>query len=275
MFPAIAPDVPLLRRGPHEVQLGVDPADALVLSGLSTTEIAWLTELDGSRSIGTFVGPAGERFRTLVGDLVARGAVIDAHHPPSLVPRTVVVGGDGATSRALAALLRESGVTVRCGRAAVDETDLALRTGREPLTGDSVDLVVGVAYGAVSPVDAWSGHDVAYLPVLVRPRSAEVGPLVDGNGPCLHCLDLTRADHDPAWATVLAQMSRMHEPSLASPVPAAAAALAYDRILGLFSGDDVSRSGPLTAVEESVEMSFAPVRLRRRSWSRHPRCRRH
>lgn len=275
MFPALSPDAPLLRRSPHEVQLGIDPAAALVLSGLSSTEIEWLTELDGSRSISGFEGHGAERFRRLVEHLYERGVVVDAHHPASLIPRTVVVDGEGTTSRTLAALLREAGITVRCGRAAVDETDLALRAGREPLTGERIDLVVGVVTGAVSPIDAWWAYDVPYLPVLVRPRSTEIGPLIDGTGACLRCLDLTRADHDPAWVTVLAQMSRVREPTLASPVPAAAAALAYDRIVEVLARGSGPRPTPVTPPEVSIEMWFTPPRLHHRTWSRHPRCRRH
>ena len=47
----------------------------------------------------------------------------------------------------------------------------------------------------------------AHLSVVVREADTVVGPLVvPGDGPCLRCLDLHRADADPAWPTLAGQL---------------------------------------------------------------------
>lgn len=272
MFPALASTVPLLRRGPSEVQLGLDAEGSVVLSGLSEAEILALERLDGSRSMTHVLADGADRFAALVGELMQRGLVVDAHRDSDRPRATVLIDGDGATSRALTDLLRQSGLAVRQGRDAYDDLDLAHRAGRTT-EADRVDLVVRIAAAALHPGESGGIPGAASLPVLLRPRSVVIGPFVDVGGPCLGCLDLTRVDHDPAWALVLAQTGRLQEPASPSPLTTMAAALAASRALDYLH---LGRRDPgVGALAESVEMMLHPARVVHRTWSRHPRCRRH
>ncbi|WP_040155720.1 hypothetical protein [Mobilicoccus massiliensis] len=279
MYPTLSPATPLLHRGPGEIQLGLDPHEAVVLSGLSAQEIRSLEALDGSQPLEALHGRgtgAGDRFVGLVRALSRRGFVVDARADPPPLDATIAIDGQGPTTDLLAGLLRDVGAIVRHGPEVLDEIDLAHRAGRRSLTGEHIDLVVRVTSGALSPVDA--RHDgVDCLPVLVRGSTVTVGPFVSDEGPCLLCLDLTRADHDPAWALVLAQAQRFSEPRRRSPITALAASLACSRIVEHL---DAAGTGPVERgrTEDpsvSVEMAVAPPRLTRRTWARHPRCHRH
>lgn len=100
---------------------------------------------------------------------------------------------------------------------------------RQP--GDtSPDIVVSVSIDAVDPGTALDllTADVAHLPVIVREADAVVGPFVlptasgDGSAPCMRCLDLHRAELDPAWPTVLAQFTARRRPAVPGPSAALA-----------------------------------------------------
>lgn len=292
MFPSLVPTVPLLRRGPDEVQFGLDPDVAVVVRGLSETEIRALEGLDGLRPLAASVHAArSDRLEPLVRDLCARGLVADAgRRPPSVSAPTVVVGGETTTTELLADLLRHGGVRVRAGQAALDDLDLVQRGAPAVPEGYDVALVVTVAVGAVPPWNRPVAVPPPCLPVVLRPRSVVVGPFVDGTGPCLHCLDLTRAEHDESWALVLAQMDRLPRPATRTPLTALAASLASARILDRLSRERralAARPGGLghdpgadpgvtpTPDDTSTEMFLDPPRTLTRSWSRHPRCPRH
>lgn len=130
------------------------------------------------------------------------------------------------------------------------------------------DLVVVVEHGATDPVRAADvlATGVPHLSVVVREADVVVGPLVvDGDGPCLRCLDLHRADADPAWAVVadgLARPARDGDEvgilAGAAAATAAAAALAY-----------LDRRAPLSA---TYEIGLPDALPRRRDWAVHPSC---
>jgi hypothetical protein len=116
------------------------------------------------------------------------------------------------------------------------------------------------------------------VPVVLGSTEATVGPLVHGIGlaaagepaPCLHCLDLTRTDLDPAWPAVLAQLTR---PAVGAPpevagettLVAMAAAMTAMVALGALDGQ------PLP-VGRSLEVGLPWPGVRQRDWPVHPRC---
>ncbi|MCW2502242.1 MAG: hypothetical protein JWO79_526 [Actinomycetia bacterium] len=110
----------------------------------------------------------------------------------------------------------------------------------------------------------------ALLPVHLRDGAAIVGPLVvpDG-GPCLTCTDLHRTDRDPAWPALAAQLRTAargrSEPSQIALV-VAAAGLAATQALAYLDG------GTPEALGRSLELTGLGEPIRRRSWTRHPRC---
>lgn len=108
---------------------------------------------------------------------------------------------------------------------------------------------------------------VAHLGVVVREADTVVGPfVVPGAGPCLRCLDLHRADADPSWPTIAAQLHDGGIADEAGPVAAVcaglgtAAVLAHlDRVRGLPPG-------------VTFEVSLPDAVPRRRTWAVHPEC---
>lgn len=267
MFPSLRTDVPLVRRGPTDVQLGLD-ADGVVLTGLSPAEARTLAALDGSTPLD-LLRRDSSRLAAALDELTERGLIVDAHRSAPAAGRRVAIDGQGATTRLLADLLAEAGVHVVHGPLVLDEIDLAARSGREPLLGERVDVLVRVGAGALSPVGtARVGTDC--LPVLVRHRSVTVGPFLLSDGPCAWCLDLARADDDPLWGQVLAQVHRLPEPVAGSPATALAASLACARLV-----DHVAPRPSTVPASESLEMSLPAGRLTRRRWERHPDCPRH
>ena len=183
------------------------------------------------------VGAAGR-----LGPDLASLSLVPATRTPLEVVRgrraaSVVVHGAGRVGASLATLLAAAGVgqvhvadrgPVRPGDVApagvaaadVDRSRTAAaaealrRAAPEvrstpPAPGRRPDLVV---LASTEPVDtmlrtALAGGRVAHLVAGVRETTAVVGPLVlPGRTGCLRCGDLHRADRDPAWPVVAAQL---------------------------------------------------------------------
>lgn len=113
---------------------------------------------------------------------------------------------------------------------------------------------------------------VVHLFAAVRDGTGVVGPLVvPGRSSCQRCHDLHRADRDPAWPRVAAQLSsdspRGGEPACDVVLATAVAAQAATQLLAFLDGDP----GP-PAVDGTLEIAQTDGRLRRRSWSMHPLC---
>ncbi|MFI7466454.1 ThiF family adenylyltransferase [Nonomuraea sp. NPDC049646] len=96
-----------------------------------------------------------------------------------------------------------------------------------------------------------------------------VGPLVfPGETTCLHCLDLTRRDHDPAWPIVTARLGGYPpgeiacDATLATLVAAAATGQALAHL-----------EGRATSVTNGTMDVMPDWCWKRRSWSGHPQCR--
>lgn len=145
---------------------------------------------------------------------------------------------------------------------------------RTAVTGDlHPDLVVVVAQGALDPrdADALLREDVAHLAVVLRERDVSIGPLVlPGRSACLRCVDLQRADRDPEWPRVLAQVARpavrgrqREETTLAALAAAVAGAQALTHLDG--------RVRP-AAVGTTLEAALPEGLVGFRSWAAHPRC---
>ncbi|WP_298992600.1 hypothetical protein [uncultured Pseudokineococcus sp.] len=301
----ISPGLRRCWRGLDRLQLGLDPAHAVVLEGLSAGEEALLEDLaDGLPESGLPAraaarGVSGADAARLVGLLATAGVLEHPAAPGSRAAarataaeagalalvhgrsgwdvlagrarRVVAVEGGGRVADAVAAGLREAGT----GDVAVLGPGAAPRgagTGPPPpghVAG--VDLVVLVADAVVAPARAARlvRADVDHLPVVVRERSAVVGPLVvPGAGACLRCVELHRADRDPEWPLVAAQ--------LASPATTAApdvvllrltSALAVAQALAHL--DDATGATPGGASWEVRLPDGVPLG---RAWAPHPSC---
>src|SRR5207245_11766089 len=85
--------------------------------------------------------------------------------------------------------------------------------------------------------------------------------------PWLGCVVLRRADRDPAWPALAAQLATAEQAPLtcAATTRVAAAAYVADEVLAYIDGMPARTRGA------SVEVS-GPDRFRRRTWPPHPRC---
>jgi bacteriocin biosynthesis cyclodehydratase domain-containing protein len=113
---------------------------------------------------------------------------------------------------------------------------------------------------------------VPHLAVSASEAIGVVGPLVlPGRSACLRCLDLTRAERDPAWPLILAQLAGHAATSpvacdavLTAMVAAQAAAQALAFI-------DRGPAAP-AVVSGTLELVLPGWQWRRRTWRPHPEC---
>ena len=210
----------------------------------------------------------------------------------------VRVYGTGPVSSSVASLLTASGVGQvssvsqpgRPGAGPLDtspplprfpETEVPDRTARRPRPGagtaaarpgQRADLaIVAGGYPAELPGELTASGTV-HLAVGASEAIGVVGPLViPGRSACLGCLELARRDRDPAWPLILAQVTgRTASPAACgATLVAAVAAQAAGQALSFI---DLAR--PADAVTNgTLELVLPGWQWRRRSWTRHPRCR--
>ncbi len=293
MRPALRAGLLPLWRDDDTVQIGVDPRRAVAITGMShATDVIGL--LDGSRDRAEVVAEAGRRgvpaevAERVLTVLAAAGVLIDypAHLlrsvPADLRRRlrpvlaaaslgsqdgdggarllarrsamTVAVSGAGLVADSLADLLTRSGLAARRG---------------QPAAGGEVDLLVLVGHQSPSQTADLLRFARPHLAVTASEGIGVIGPLVrPGSTACLRCLDLTRAERDPAWPLVLAQLScRSADPPACDPVLAAAvAAQAAATVVAVADG------GAQAAVNGTLELLAPGWQWRRRSWRPHPAC---
>jgi hypothetical protein len=284
---------PVLRRDPGTVQFGLDPAGAVVLTGVTDEQAEALRALDGTHRLP----PVLDASPDLVG-LLRRRRILVTNDELALTPeparglwrseveslvraagprpayaawsrRTaarVVVAGRGPLPSSIAALLRRAGV----GAVRVVDAGAAEHPGTAPL--DPPTLVVHTAAHAVDPVagERWRRHGIPVLPVVLTAAEAVVGPVCTTQGPCLRCLDLTRADLDPDWPALLGQLTRPRvgpTAEVGGEVPLVAVAAGLATTLALSTVDGLS-----TPPGRSLEVSMPWPAVRQRQWERHPQC---
>jgi bacteriocin biosynthesis cyclodehydratase domain-containing protein len=98
-----------------------------------------------------------------------------------------------------------------------------------------------------------------------------VGPLViPGLTACLRCMDLTRADRDPAWPLILAQLPGRQPDPLACDAPLAAAVAAHAAAQALAFIDRPAEAGAVA--NGTLELVLPSWQWRRRTWPPHPDC---
>ena len=241
-------------------RLGPDLASLSLVPAARTP----LEVVRGRRAASIVVHGAG-RVGVSLATLLAAAGVGQVHvadrgpvRPGDVAPAGVAAADvDRSRSAAAAEALRRAAPEVR---------------STPPAPGRRPDLVV---LASTEPVEtmlrtALAGGRVAHLVAGVRETTAVVGPLVlPGRTGCLHCGDLHRADRDPAWPVVAAQLvgiRRRREEPCDVVLATVAASLAALQCLAHLDGR------PAAATGASLELSLTDWRLRRRGWPAHPRC---
>lgn len=208
-----------------------------------------------------------------------------AHPAPGAAGRTlarrhaavVAVHGSGRVGAAVAPLLDAAGVgrvvTVPAGEAAGDGVVGGRAGGRRP------DVAVLCDDSDLEPERRarMLADGVTHLAAAVRETVGLVGPLVvPGVTGCLRCLDLHRADRDPAWPMLAAQLWHPGPHARRRTTPPAcdavlAAAVAAHAALAVLAHVDDPAAAPVLA-DATLELRLPDAVPRRRSWLAHPAC---
>jgi ThiF family len=169
---------------------------------------------------------------------------------------------------------RQDGAARAVGRAAPDVR--TLDDGAVPdlviLTATALpDLTQGLLRDRVPHLAVWAGEAIGVVGPLVRP----------GRSACLRCVDMRKADRDPAWPKILAQATfAAAQPQACDTVLAAmtatiasAQALAFIDLAGTKVPDaaDPATLVPAT-VNGTLEVVLPDWQWRRRTWPPHPSC---
>ncbi|HEY5989858.1 MAG TPA: hypothetical protein VIV12_26270 [Streptosporangiaceae bacterium] len=114
-------------------------------------------------------------------------------------------------------------------------------------------------------------HQVPHLAVSAIEAIGVVGPLVvPGWSACLRCLDLARAERDPAWPLILAQLADHPAGPLGCDAVLATAVSAQAAAQALAFIDRGARA--VAAANGTLELVLPDWQWRRRTWQAHPRC---
>jgi hypothetical protein len=291
-------------RDRDTLQIGIDPRRAVALTGMGGA--GWVISLlDGSRERAQVIAAASargipaqttERVLTL---LAAGGALEDypagtyralpaelrSRLAPELAAASLAHGDSDGGARALA---RRQAARIRvCGRGPIATGISGILTAAG--TGEVISTSDWPAAGPATPASGWA--DLAILVGTPDPQVAArlvreqvphliavgseaigiVGPLViPGWSACLRCMDLSRAERDPAWPLISAQLAGQQLDPPACDAVLAAAVAAQTAAQALTFVDRPSRSGP--AANGTLELVLPAWQWRRRTWRQHRDC---
>jgi len=288
MRPILRPGTHLLSRTDGTLQLGLDPAAAVVLDDSPTLRSALL---------GTRTEESG------LTELHEAGLVVDERTVLPLLAEGRTGGVPRAAASALArsagcgapeAAARREGCTVEVVRfghpAATSLVGGAERllatsgvrsaggtTGRRPGRGRAPRL--GLLVGAGEPdrelADRWLRQGVPFVVVRLVEGRAVVGPFVDpGRTACLRCIDAHHTDSDPDWPLLVRQVAEACRRDRADGVPepvdpalgeVAVAWACRDLLTHLDGGRPTTWSATLALDADLGGIEHRP-------WRRHPEC---
>ncbi len=297
--PALRPGLLPLWRDRDTVQIGVDGRRAVALTGVGGAA-AVIRLLDGSRDRAQVVREAGQHgvpstiAERVIATLAAAGVLIDlsagslqaipaelrdelmAELASASMTRQDSDGGAQILARRSAFPVHVMGTGRVAGTIAELLTcaGLAARTGplREPERDTPpAGLAVLVGRPEQELAEALRRSGVPHLAVSACEAIGIVGPLVrPGVTACLRCLDTTRAERDPAWPLILAQLSgRSAQPPACDA--ALAAAVAAQAAAQAIAFADRAPLAEATA-NGTLELVLPGWQWRRRTWLPHRAC---
>lgn len=143
--------------------------------------------------------------------------------------------------------------------------------GKAPPSAALPDLAILVGRHLLELRASLMRDQVPHLAVSADEAIGVVGPLViPGRTACLRCLDLTRAERDPAWPLILAQLEGREPNPCACDAPLAAAVAAQAAAQVLAFIDRAVAADPVA--NGTLELVLPGWQWRRRTWPRHPGC---
>ena len=282
---ALRPGTVVVVRDRESVQVGLAPDRAVVVSAPAACGprrlATLLAGLEGGAALDEVADRVGITSRELpaVARILVRLAELghvrlSTHAAPAPPPtprpapvRRVHILGAGQVSEVLRGPLAVNGCRVVTG----PHPGLTLDPDRPPWLrgGPAPDLVILAGTVAVDPVvtAALVRSGQAHLHVYCRDGRVVVGPtVVPGSTPCLRCADLFRADRDPRWPFVAAQLIG-RSPDAGVPALTAAAALVMSEVAATRDPD-----APLQTVGATVEINPAEGLWRRLEWPAIAHC---
>lgn len=193
-----------------------------------------------------------------------------------------VVVDDPATCRPAdcapaGASIADTGSTrAQAAHAAIHRVSGSVRTQALP-RGQRFDLVVLAPSGAFNTDSAERlvREATPHLVATVREATGVVGPfVVPGVTACLRCLDLHRADRDPAWPLIAAQLTTDTRRPLTQAcdvvLATMVASVAALQVLGAI--DSTIAASRVASRNGTLEVTLPDWRVRRRGWQPHPAC---
>jgi hypothetical protein len=161
---------------------------------------------------------------------------------------------------------RQDGAARAIARAAPEA-----RTGED---GAAPDLVI--LAGPVPPdlAAVLAGDRVPHLAVRCQEAIGVVGPMVlPGRSACLRCVDLRKAEADPAWPKIMAQLTfaRVRPQACDTVLAAMTATLAAAQALAYLDRAGSVAARPVT-VNGTLELALPGWQWRRRTWPPHCAC---
>lgn len=260
---ALDPALPVLLRPDGAVQVGWDPRRAVLVRPAGGVSPGALASSLRSLSVPCSLAEASDRVGAPVLDGLMAAGVLRACGASAGRAMSIRVHGRGPLSD----LLVEG---LRCSSARVSRSSHGAAGAAA-----GVDLVVLADTLAPDPrlVRDLQVCAVPHLPVRVRDGAGLVGPLViPGVSSCLCCADLHRADRDPAWPALAAQLRDVVGTADRATV-LATAALALGQVQQIIAGVRSGSGGaPPATLNATVEVDVAAQSIVARRWSRHPLC---
>jgi bacteriocin biosynthesis cyclodehydratase domain-containing protein len=184
----------------------------------------------------------------------------------------VAVNGHDTVGAAIASLLTRSGIGhVTKADPAAPATTPGIQRQPGPPGAPRPDLAVLTGHHPPELRAALMRQQVPHLAASASEAIGVVGPLViPGRTACLRCLDLARADRDPAWPLILAQLASRQPDPLGCDAPLATAVAAQAAFQALALIDRAAFADAVT--NGTLELVLPGWQWRRRTWLPHSRC---